>query len=141
MYINIINFFSSLFFLQIYAFINLHVDRTTDYNELEFSWYDMIDMKCTAHIFCTISFIEMYTFGTARCCNRSPCSVELSALDSDYSWRLLLPSLQSSPPCPEDSCKSPLPWCLLSSRYFAFCLQKFWLKEINIILKNMNLHE
>lgn len=138
MYINIINFFSSLFFLQIYAFINLHVDRTTDYNELEFS---LFDMKCTAHIFCTISFIEMYTFGTARCCNRSPCSVELSALDSDYSWRLLLPSLQSPPPCPEDSCKSPLPWCLLSSRYFAFCLQKFWLKEINIILKNMNLHE
>lgn len=66
----------------------------------------------------------MHTFGTARCCNRSPCSVKLSALDSDYSWQLLPPSLQSTPPCPSDSCTTLLLWHHRFLRYSAFCLQK-----------------
>lgn len=66
----------------------------------------------------------MHTFGTARHCNRSPSSVKLSALDSDYSWRLLRPSLQLTPPCPSDSCKTLLLWHHRSLRYSAFCLQK-----------------
>lgn len=100
-------------------------------NELLFSFQSFVyvywlQLTGILYLTCNLehSSFAMHTFGTARHCNRSPCSVKLSALDSDYSWRLLRPSLQLTPPCPSDSCKTLLLWHHRSLRYSAFCLQK-----------------